>query len=327
MVSFSPFFDESVRHSDIVLPDHTYLERWQDATAPSTVAYPIWSVVQPVVEPLQDTVATGDVILKLAERLGGEVASACHWPSERKMVEQRGLTLAAAKRGSAFVPSFERQELRELEQRGWWLPHRRSNAKYWASIRDAGGWFDPMFDYHDRSAISQRPDGRVWVFPAEARRQLEESDLGLIAGFLPGTEQAPSELQRGYPLTMIPFRVMTLASGSTALMPWLLENLGMLVGDAWGAWVEINPETARVHGIDHGQSILVESAEGSFEARARLFAGAQPGVVNVPYGLHTHVSGWGEAKLANPLAAVGGAVDPVSGLPDWYSTSVRVKPA
>ena len=30
----------------------------------------------------------------------------------------------------------------------------------------------------------------------------------------------------GYPLTLVPFRVMTLASGSTALMPWLLENIG-----------------------------------------------------------------------------------------------------
>ena len=57
----------------------------------------------------------------------------------------------------------------------------------------------------------------------------------------------------------------------------------------------------------------------------RIFSGAQPGVVNVPYGLHTHAQGWGEARGANPLVAVGTRVDPVAGLPDWYSTDVRLR--
>ena len=107
-------------------------------------------------------------------------------------------------------------------------------------------------------------------------------------------------------------------------MPWLLEHVGALTGHGWETWVEVNPETARQLNVRDGQRARVESERGAFEATIRIFPGAQPGVVNVPYGLHTRVHGWGEAPGANPLVAVGVQVDPVSGLPDWYSTRVRL---
>lgn len=107
-------------------------------------------------------------------------------------------------------------------------------------------------------------------------------------------------------------------------MPWLLENLGLLTGDSWRAWVEINPVTASEQSVSNGQLVTVESEAGQFEARVRVFAGAQPGCVNVPYGLHTKVEGWGVVDGTNPLAAVASRVDAETGLPDWYSTRVRL---
>ena len=328
VVSFSPFFDESARHADLVLPDHTYLERWQDALAPSAVAFPVWSVVQPVTKPLHDTRATGDVILDLAGRLGGEVGAWSRWSSVEEIIKERGIALADAHRGSAFVEAFRRDELRELEGRGWWLPHGQSAEEYWKTILAAGGWFDPFYDYHDRSGMSQHPDGRVWIFPAEARRRLRDSGEQLAEGFLPIHPDVSSDeaSEDALALRLVPYRVLTLASGGTSLMPWLLENLGVLTGNAWETWAEMNPETARELGLRSGQRFRVESSEGSFEATLRVFAGAQPGVLNVPYGLHTVVEGWGEPRGANPLVAVGNRVDPVTGLPDWYSSRVRVIP-
>jgi len=120
---------------------------------------------------------------------------------------------------------------------------------------------------------------------------------------------------------------MTLASGATTLMPWLLENLGVLTGDAWETWAEINPETGHWLGLSSGQIVRIESKAGGFRARLRFFVGAQPGVLNVPYGLHATVEGWGRTGGSNPLVAVGSGRDPSTGLPDWYSTRVRVIPA
>jgi anaerobic selenocysteine-containing dehydrogenase len=107
-------------------------------------------------------------------------------------------------------------------------------------------------------------------------------------------------------------------------MPWLLENIGFLTGDAWRTWVEINPATAEDQGVTNGERVAIESDAGRVEARVRVFAGAQPGVLNVPYGLHTNVEGWGRVDAANPLVVIGNRVDDETGLPDWYSTRVRI---
>lgn len=328
VVSFSPFFDESARCANLILPDHTYLERWQDALAPAAVAFPVWGVVQPVTRPIHDTRATGDVILDLAVRLGGEVNAWSRWSSVEQIVRQRGRALAGAHRGSAFVEAFRRQELRELEGRGWWLPHGQPTEQYAETILQSGGWFDPIYNYHDRSGVSQHRDGRVWLFPAEARRRLQASGEPLAEGFLPiPAASVPADsADKAFPLRLVPFRVLTLAAGGTALMPWLLEHLDVLTGQAWETWAEVNPKTARELGLQPGQRVRVESSEGAFEATLRLFPGAQPGVVSVPYGLHTRVEGWGQARGANPLIAVGRRTDPASGLPDWHSTRVRLTP-
>lgn len=327
VVSFSPFLDESSRYAHLILPDCTYLERWQDAPAPPSVPFPVWGLVQPIVAPLHDTRATGDVLLTLASQLGGEVAAGFPWSKVADAVQERGTALAAARRGSAFVPPFRRDELRELEARGYWLPHGLSAEAFWASIRSSGGWFDPYYDYHDRSAASQFADGKMRVFPVQAREHIASTIPNLEEGFLPLEKaSAASEEDADYPLQLVPYRVMTLASGGTALMPWLLENLGVLTGDAWETWAEIHPQTGHHLGLVSGQKVLIESKAGAFHARLRFFPGAQPGVVNVPYGLHTRVEGWGQAEGANPLSAIGVRRDPSTGLPDWYSTRVRVVP-
>ena len=138
VVSFSPFLDETARWAGLVLPDHTYLERWQGAAAPSTVPIPVWGVVQPMVPPLHDTRATGEVVLDLASRLGGDVAAALPWSTLEELVEERGKALAEARRGGVLDQPLRREELRELEARGYWLPHGESKTAFWASIREAG---------------------------------------------------------------------------------------------------------------------------------------------------------------------------------------------
>jgi len=329
VVSFSPFLDETARHADLVLPDHTYLERWQDAPTPPTVPTPSWGLVQPIVEPLHDTRGTGDLLLELAHRLGGEVESAFPWSSMEALVVERGRELSSLERGSVFVPEVRRGELRELEVRGWWIPHGQSAAAFWSSLRESGGWFDPYVDDQTRTGASRLESGKVALFPLEARRRLAERMPGLVDDILPAGVRPTiegAEANGEFPLQLHPYRLMTLASGGTTVFPWLLDSLGPVGGDAWEGWIEINPQTASDLGLHDGQRVKTISAQGSFETRLRLYAGTQPGLVNAPYGLHHAVSGWGVLEPFNPLAAVGTRRDPTSGLPDWYSTRVRLEP-
>jgi anaerobic selenocysteine-containing dehydrogenase len=329
VVSFSPFLDETARHADLVLPDHTYLERWQDAPAPASVPTPSWGLVQPIVPPLHDTRATGDLLIDLAHRLGGPVGEAFPWTSMESLVKERGHALAKLNRGSVFVPEVRRGELRELEVRGWWIPHGLSAGAFWKSLRESGGWLDPYIDDQTRTGASTLASGKVALFPAEARRRLAERMPGLVDDILPpgfhGIDDADG-LDSDYPLQLLPYRLMTLSSGGTTLFPWLLDSLGLLGETAWEGWVEINPKTASDLGLKEGQQVRAISRHGSFEARLRLYAGAQPGLVNAPYGLHAPVRSWGAMKAFNPLTAVGTERDPVGGNPDWYSARVRLEP-
>ena len=287
-------------------------------------------MVRPVVPPLHDTRATGDLLLDLASRIRGGVDEACPWSSMEELVHERGSALAGAHRGSAFVTEFRSAELRELEARGWWLPHEEPPEKYWEIVRESGGWFDPFHDDHGRAAASERADGRIALFPEPIRRRIAGGAPGLVGGFLPlglAGSAEESGIESEYPLRLVPYRVMTLASGTTSLTPWLLENLGPLTSSAWRTWIEINPDTGRALGLVSGHRVWVAFARGEFTAWLRFFEGAQPGVVNVPYGLHSVVGGWPPPDRTNPLAAVGDRRDPVSGLPDWYSTRVRIDPA
>lgn len=69
VVSFSPILDESSMMADLILPDHTYLERWQDDQVTHLAGFTCFSVARPAATPLYQTRNTADVVLQLAKGL------------------------------------------------------------------------------------------------------------------------------------------------------------------------------------------------------------------------------------------------------------------
>jgi len=116
VVSFSPFLDESALFADLLLPDHTFFERW-DVVAPGRGSHAL-SLRQPVVRPLADTLQTGEVILRLAHALGAGVADAFPWDDYRQVVMAR---LGKSEGDAEAV-------LGELESKGVWLSPGAADA-------------------------------------------------------------------------------------------------------------------------------------------------------------------------------------------------------
>ncbi len=79
VVSFSSYMDETTQMADYILPNHTYLERFEDVPAPSGYPRPFVGLVAPAVAPQLNTMHTGDVILALARKLGGTIAASFPW--------------------------------------------------------------------------------------------------------------------------------------------------------------------------------------------------------------------------------------------------------
>lgn len=69
-VSTSLYLDETAAQCDLLLPDHHALERWDDRRPRRGVT----GLLQPVMEPVFKTMATGDVLLKVSQKVGGALA-------------------------------------------------------------------------------------------------------------------------------------------------------------------------------------------------------------------------------------------------------------
>ena len=88
VVSFSSYMDETAMHADLILPNHCYLERYEDVPVTAGMVQPLIGLARPVVEPLYDTMNVGDVIIQIAQELGGSVAEAFPWESYEACLEE-----------------------------------------------------------------------------------------------------------------------------------------------------------------------------------------------------------------------------------------------
>lgn len=143
VVSFSPVLDETVAGvADLVLPDHTYLERLDEAS-PHSSPRAIAGACVPVVAPLHDTRPTADVLLELARRIGGPVARALPWRTARAAFEERWLGLHAAQRGS-IVEATPRRFLERFYAAGGWADDGEAPTR--AVIALPASWREPEWD-------------------------------------------------------------------------------------------------------------------------------------------------------------------------------------
>ncbi len=88
VVSFSSFMDETAQQADLILPDHAFLERFEDVPAATGFNRPCIGLARPVVAPQFNTANTADVLIEMAHRLGGPVAQSFPWQDYVDCLEQ-----------------------------------------------------------------------------------------------------------------------------------------------------------------------------------------------------------------------------------------------
>ncbi|MFP4255473.1 MAG: molybdopterin-dependent oxidoreductase [Desulfobacterales bacterium] len=88
IVSFSPFMDETAEYADLVLPNHHFLERYEDVPTPHGYAKPVTGMARPVLEPQHDTMHTGDAVIRIAKNMEEFIREAFPWDDYRDFLEQ-----------------------------------------------------------------------------------------------------------------------------------------------------------------------------------------------------------------------------------------------
>jgi anaerobic selenocysteine-containing dehydrogenase len=292
VVSFASTLDESAAHADLILPASTFLEIWGDDYIEGT-GYAGVSLRQPVVEAVHDTRNPGDVLLELADRLGGALSDALPWSDYKSLVEYRlsGVGMDWDK----FVAN------------GNW-----SEMIYFNAEPGSEAWADVV----GRDRLNAPDDGRFDLFSRELIALLDSpDDLACLPHFeQPQTLKDDTPEAAEYPLLLVSQSILTHTPGWQGIIPTLQESYGLQSNVKWGSWVEINPRVAEGLGVENGDQVWVESQVGRIQAPVRIYEGLWPNAVFIPPGQgHRTLVQWGRGAPEqsqvgvnpNQLAAMG----------------------
>jgi anaerobic selenocysteine-containing dehydrogenase len=343
VVSFSPFLDESSVQADLILPDHTALERWDAAPAPPVIPYPLFAVGQPAVAPFCDSMQSADVLIRIARQLGGSMASAFPWADYPEALRYSVAGVYESRRGGIVERFTEKPWTTLLEQRGWWSPSYQNFDEFWAQLQDKGGWWDPVYSYGDWQRIFRTPSGKFEFHSLTLKKRFEElmpaheanaesvlaalnlearGDGVCLPHFEPPRFAGSAEQ---YPFYLNVVTLLPLPAGRSANQPFLQEILGPHVAMRWGSWVEINPATAEGLGVGDGDLVWLESPVGKIKVEAKLSPVAMPDVVNIPANLgHAAYGRWAKGIGVNPAQITAAEYDSLAGLNATAATRVKI---
>jgi anaerobic selenocysteine-containing dehydrogenase len=310
VVSFSPFRDETAFMADLVLPDHTFLEKSEEIVWPPGLQYPLYGLSKPVVEPVCNTRHSGDALLRLARKMGAPIAGAFPWKRYADVVKVRVRGLFAAGNGRIHYDSAEpvwRRQPKGSADR----PDYASFEEMWRKLKAAGCWYRSTHGYEQWQKLFKTPSGKFEF----AAGRIEQ---GLRTGLRQATAKHSS-------LLMAPYEMINLGSTGVPSPPFLNKTLFATQLRKDESFLEINPQTAAKYGLQEGDRVLLKSAAGQIRVRVTLFEGAGPGVVYLPLGLgHTAYDEFWRGKGANPNQIIQADKDPLSGHPVWWNTPVKL---
>ena len=340
IVSFSPFRDETSFMSDLILPDCTYLEKTTDMVWPIGLQYPFYGLTKPVVEPIYDTWNVGDVILKIGQGVDESVRSAFLWEGFKEVLAERAKGLFEA--GGGLVAYSESSPAwRWQKGSGGPNPDYKSFDEMWENIGSGCFWYRPVQGKNGWKGVFKTPSGKFELSSSKIRLAIrnyaaksdpEEAlkEMGISVGADEATMGhyepiTPEGDGAKYPLRMLPYEMINLASGWIPNPPFLYKTLfeNQLLKEK--SFAAINPKTAAKYGLGQGDEVIVKSPVGKVQVRVNLFEGAMPGIVFLPLGFgHTAYDEFLRGKGANPNDIIQAGNDPLSGHAVWWNTRVQL---
>ncbi len=281
MVSISYVYDETTEFADIVLPDHTEMERYElisTMRAPGIAKrFKQIALRQPVVEPVHDTRDISDIMTELAERIGFleeynkavnealgltepfklEANKKYSWVDivdrQCKSVTQGAHALDWFKENGAIVAPLKAEELYgvhlKMRSSKWRYP-----IPYMEKVKRRG---KELAENLSRQGIDWWPTDAYTALPTYIPTVLEE---------------VPPE----YDLYIVTSRLVQFNLGKNVELPWLLELVEHM-GDQ--PEIVMNAQAAYSRGIKDGDMVKVESQVGKVEGKVKTRQGIRPDTV------------------------------------------------
>lgn len=302
VVVFDAYDSETVQFADLVLPDTTYLERW-DATSLldrpiSEPDGPADSIRQPVVPPPPGVRPTADILIDMAGRLklprfvdeDGEPLYRNYadfvqgWETE----PGSGVGLLAGFRGAdgqgELVGEPNPEQLQAYaSHRAFWRLHLPPERRYFRMANQA------YLEWAVANKFIRQADPIVLNLYSEPLQTFKLAGQGLWPGQKPADPHLAARLVRYMdPLASWHPPLEDTLPGAEAFGLRILTQRPMTHYHSWGsmnAWLRqlinenpvfINPVLAKAKGLADGQWVWVESRLGRMTARVRLSEAVEP---------------------------------------------------
>lgn len=357
-------YDESSQYADVILPDTTYLERWdwEDMVSANQIAE--FYIRQPLVKPLGEARCQGDVWPELAKRLGFELS----WKDKKDFVQQSCEMTPGVKEAGGFDYMVKKGVWHDANDKGNYgfyakkvdvsgdgVTMDKETGVYW-NWKNAGAKSADASYLKTKGAkahyVAQNIEGKALSAYAPNTKFTKSGLLDFYSDNFKGAglpafptyTPAPEHTAMGKDdMILTTYKVAVHSHSRTTHCKWLAE----IKHDNPG-W--INSKTAAERGIKDGDSIKVKSHVGEITTTAYVTEGIVPGVIAISHhfgrkfsgkfanGKGVPVNGGGAAdpdsKLMNwdkhgvhPNAVIPNSSDPISGTQRWMDTVVQVSKA
>jgi anaerobic selenocysteine-containing dehydrogenase len=328
VIDTSPFPGETAMMADLVLPDHTFLERYQDAPTYPFEGWPMAQLRVPAIKPLFDTKYFGDTLIEIGKRMKGPMGEYYKALKDSENVLRHLAKGFEKDPGDNGVNSWE-----SWVEKGVWY----KKPYLWQQVRgeflewDGKAYAKPMSPEDVKAKLLKTPSGKFefrsgWL---EANADWIAAKTGRDKSRLMFPIWEEPQHPGGGDLYLVTPKVALHAEGRGANIPMAVSLLQPVMGGRDQVYIEIHPATAAKRGISDGDRVRIKSAAGAIEGRCRTFEGVRPDTIVFPmeHG-HWAMGRWAKGRAPGHCGEITvNQSDRVTGQCTYYTTKVTVEKA
>ena len=328
VIDTSPFPSETAMFADLVLPDHTYLERLQDAPTYPFQGWPMAQLRVPAVKPLYDTKYFGDTLIEIGKRMKGPMGEYYKALDSSENVIRHLAKGFEKEPGDNGVNSFESWKEKGVWYKKPYLWQQRDGEFYeW----DGRGYNKAMTAEAVKEKLLKTESGKFEIRSSKLEHKADwiAARTGRDKARLMFPHWEEPKHPGGGELYLVTPKVALHAEGRGANLPIAIANLQPVLGGRDMVYIEINPKTARERGIADGDRVTIRSAVGAIEGYCKYYEGVRPDTLVFPmeHGHWAH-GRWAKGRLPGHCGEVTvNQSDRITGQCSYYTTKVSVEKA